>query len=360
MNNSDTYNQQRVFSGNIFIFQAFDIGEDIDLEKVRQSNSLLIRPLTLSKYFKNYHTPLPIDLPHPHESSKFISSNLHGFGVISLAYKIPFKDTLENLRKKLVTYDLEFQEQGVIDAGSIYKAIKRYVKQARFFHLRTSYVIIQVDSQPELSVVNLKDTYGSVIASLLRFETESLSEYQKDEMLSSALGYYREDLFIIDTQAAFMYDDEYEEILDLFEFANIQQLELQYFDRMLDQQLNVVYQKEVRTLPIKAYMPFIGSLPKDLGSLGTLKVEISVIIERLESSIKIAGEEYISELYSVLVDKLDLKKWKEAIDSKLTIIRDINSYYQGRVDTIREDFLSVLIIVLIFIELVVGILTYLR
>ena len=358
-NNQD---QSHLFSGNIFIFQAFDIGEDINLEKVRQSGTVLIRPLTLSKYFKNYHTPLPIDLPHPHESSKFISSNLHSFGVISLAYKVPFHDTLENLRKKLVSIDSEFQEQGVVDASSIFKMIKKYVKHERFFHLRTSYVVIQVDPRPDkISVVGFKDRYGSVIASLLRFETESLSEYQKGEILDSAMGYYREDLFIIDTQAAFVYDDEYEDILDLFEFANIQQLELQYFDRMLDQQLNVVYQREVRTLPLKAYIPLIGSLPRDLiGSLGILKVEISVIIERLESSIKIAGEEFISELYAVLVDKLDLKNWKESINTKLEIIRDMNTFHQNKVDSIREDFLSILIIVLIFIELVVGILSYLK
>lgn len=354
--------QGRIFSGNVFIFQAFDIGEDINLDQVRQSGNVLVRRLALSKYFKNYHTPLPIDLPHPHESSKFISSNLHSFGVISLAYKIPFNDTLENVRKRLTALDAEFQEQGVIDAGSIFKAIKKYVKQARFFHLRTSYVVIQVDPQSEsVSVVAFKDAYAGVLASLLRFETENLSEYQKDEILNSAIGYYREDLFIIDTQAAFVYDDEYEELLDLFEFANIQQLELQYFDRMLDQQLNVVYQREVRTVPFKAYMPLIGSVPRDLiGSLAILKVEISVIIERLESSIKIAGEEYISEVYALLVDKLDLKNWKESIDSKLEIIKDINFIYQSKVDSIREDLLSVLIIVLIFIELVVGILSYLK
>ena len=158
MKDANNSNQQHIFSGNIFIFQAFDIGEDINLDKVRQSDAVLVRPLTLSKYFKNYHTPLPIDLPHPHASSKFSRSNVHGFGVISLAYKIPFKDTLENVRKKLVTIDSEFQEQGVIDASSIFKVIKQYVKQPRFFHLRTSYVVIQVDPQPEnISVVNFKD-----------------------------------------------------------------------------------------------------------------------------------------------------------------------------------------------------------
>ena len=134
----------------------------------------------------------------------------------------------------------------------------------------------------------------------MRFETETLSEYQKNEILESAIGYYRGDLIIVDTEAAFIYDDEYEEVLDLFEFANMQQLELQYFDRVLDQQLNVVYEREIRKLPLLSYLPFIGALKSDpVGDLGKLKVDISVITERLENSIKLAGEAYYSELYSL-------------------------------------------------------------
>jgi len=86
MENNESIDQSRIFSGNIFIFQAFDIGEDINLEKVRQSAPVLVRPLELSKYFKNYHTPLSIDLPHPHSSSKCICSHVHSLGVVSLAY----------------------------------------------------------------------------------------------------------------------------------------------------------------------------------------------------------------------------------------------------------------------------------
>jgi len=345
-----------IFTGNIFIFQAFDIGDDINLEKIRQFSPILIRSRNLSKYFKNYHTPLSIDLPHPYNSSKFESASLHSFGVISLVYKIPFKDTLESIRKELTVLDAEFQEQSVSDAGSVFRSIKNYVKQARFFHLRTTYVVIQVDTQDQMDTVELKEHFGVIITDMLRFETETLSEHQKNEILSSAIGYYRGDLFIIDTQAAFVYDEDYQEVLDLFEFANIQQLELQYFDRMLDKQLTKVYQQQVGQLPFKVYLPFIGTTKDPLEALNVLKVEISVITERLKSSIKLAGEEYISELYSLLVDKLDINNWKAAIDDKLSIIKEINSVRQNKIDARREDLLSVLIIVLIFIELIVGIL----
>lgn len=349
------------FSGSIFIFYAFDVGEDINLAKIEESQAIMTRPLALSKYFKGYHVPLAIELPHPNTSSHCIGAKIHNFGVISLAYKIPFHDTLENLRTTLNKIESEFREQSVEDAHSVFKKIKHHIKHARFFHLRSSYVIVQVDQQPSIAVSEMKKNYGGIIASLLRFETEHLAEYQKNAILEDSIGYYRGDLVIIDIDSAFVYDDEYEDILDLFEFANIQHLELQYYDRILDQQLNEVYQRESQGLPFKAYLPFIGTTMKDpVSDLGMLRVEISAIIERLESTIKAAGDFYVTETYDLLVEKLDLKTWKEAIGNKLAIIKDIHLVYQNKIDIIREDLLSVLIIVLIFIELVVGILSYLK
>lgn len=359
---STTSQEQRTFSGNIFIFYAFDVGDDINLAKTESSRVITTKAPAFSKYFKNYHIPLGVELPNKAESPQCFGSRIHSFGVISLAYKIPFTDTFDNLRKNLNTIDLEYREQSVIDAQAIFANIKSFIKQPRFFHLRTSYVVIQVNQEPIESLVrDLKEKYGNVITSLLRFETESLSEYQRDAMLEDATGYYRGDLIIIDTEAAFVYDDDYAAILDLFEFANIQQVELQYYDRSLDQQLNVVYQREVWTLPLTAYIPFISTWARDpVSDLYRLKVEISAIIERIESSIKLAGDVYASETYTMLAEKLDLKNWKESISSKLEIVKDIHVVYQDKIDTIREDLLSVLIAVLISIELVVGILSYLK
>lgn len=350
------------FTGNIFFYYAYDIGDDINLEALETSKEVLTRPFVLSKYFKGYHIPLSIDLPHPHSSSNCVSTKIHNFGVISLAYQIQVHDSLENIRKMLNDLDNECSEQSIDDAQSVFKKIKNYTKQTRFFHLRSSYVVIQIDQQPDsIYVTDLKKNYGGIITSLLRFETETLSESQKNAMLDSALGYYRGDMIIIDIDSAFIYDDEYEDILDLFEFANIQQLELQYYDRLLAQQLNVVYHREMEGLPLKAYLPFFGTWMKDpVSDLGMLKVEISSIIERLEGAVKSIGEVYVTETYDLLVEKLDLNGWKESINKKLDIIKDIHLVYQNKIDIIREDLLSVLIIVLIFIELVVGILTYLK
>jgi hypothetical protein len=349
------------FTGSIYLFHAFDVGDDINFEKIQHIRSLTQIPLTLPKYFKNYHTPLAIELPRPYESSRCISSKIHSFGAISLTYQLPFTDTLEHILKDFNKFNNQFLEQSVIDAKSIFKKIEHCITQPNFFQMNTMYAVVQVYPTAALTIPELKNQYGSTITSMLRFETQSLSEYQKNEILDSAIGYFRGDLIIVDTEATFLYDAEYAEVLDLFEFANIQQLELRFFDRLLDKQLNKIYEGEGRTLPIQSYLPFAVDMATDpVTRLGKIKVDISVITERLESSIKFAGEPYFSELYDLLVRQLDLSNWQHSIDRKLTIIHDIQSVYQNKIDVIRGDLLSVLVIVLIFIELLVGILNVLR
>lgn len=353
---------EHLFEGSLYLFHAFDVGDDINLEKLQASGGVIPQPLTLSKFFKNYHLPLAIELPDVEKSPTCISAKIHNFGAISLIYKIPFHDTLKNIRQQLDGIDNQWAEQSLIDVEVIFKKIKPYIAKPHFFHTRSSYVLIQVDPQQNLlDMVKLKDTYGGIIASALRFETETLSENQKNEILADAIGYFRGDLIVIDTEAAFIYDDEYQDILDFFEFANIQYLELRYFDRILEQQLNYIYEGRVKKVPLKSYFPFIGTLSKGpIDELYNLKVDISVIAERLEGSIKLAGEPYYSELYSLLVEKRELKNLKDAIDKKQEIITDVLSVLQHKTEAIREDMLTVSIIVLICIELVIGIMSYFK
>ncbi len=281
---------------------------------------------------------------------------------MSLTYKIPFTDTLENLRVSCDQLANKYQQQSIKDAELIYKKIEQFITQPKFFQTSATYVIIQVDPQPTaLDLAQLQKEYGSTIASTLRFETEILSEFQKNEILDSAIGYFRGSLIVIDVDAAFVYEEDYSDIIDLFEFANIQHLELRFFDRLLDQQINTIYERKETKLSWGAYLPFFGTFFSDpVGQLRKLKADISVITERLESSIKIAGEPYYSEIHNLLAEKLDLKNWHDGIDRKLRIVEDVQTVFQKKIDATREDLFSMLIIILIFIELMFGILSYLK
>ncbi len=348
--------KSRSFTGNLYIFHAFDVGDEINLEAVKEQEHIITRSYTVPKFFKNYHMPLEIDLPHPHSSSGCHSVRLHNFGTIALTYKIPFSDSFDNVRSIIEQIDNKYQEQSVIDASNVFKAVKKQLKKPKFFHTKSSYTVIQVDVEDKrVPVDELKNTYGSAIASMLRFEKQTLSEYQIKDILSGAIGYFKGDLIIVDTESSFVYDPDYEEILYLFEFANIQALELRFFDRLLDQKLNLIYEEKFGRLNLYSYLPFVGSTATSpVDELGKLKVDIQVIIERMESSIKLVGEPYFSEIYGLLVDKLDLDGWRSSINQKLEIVSDIKNVIQHKVDSVRGDILEVLIIILIFIELLVG------
>ena len=111
---------EHIFSGNILILWSYDIGEDIDLEKIEESHDIIKTPLQLPKHFKQYNVPLAIELPHPHAHSHCIGSKIHNFGAISLTYKIPFTDTLENLRVNCNELANKYQQQSALDAKSIF------------------------------------------------------------------------------------------------------------------------------------------------------------------------------------------------------------------------------------------------
>lgn len=353
-------NDDKKFSGNIYIFHAFDIGDDIDLAQAEQIRAIRTVAHKMPRYFKNYHNPLSIELPDAPANSRCMSCKIHNFGVISLTYRVPFNSSLEDLRVVFNSVADQFNEQSLSDARAVYKQIERTIAQPNFSKTQSSYMVIQLDPVKEhIDLNELQKQHGATIASLLRFETVALSEHQIREIWESARGYFRGDLIIIDTDAAFIYDDEYTEVIDLFEFANIQALELRYFDRMLDQKLNSIYEGNIKEFSSRAPFLFIGSIRNDpIEQLGKLRVDISVITERLESSIKLAGEPYLSELYDLLVDNLDLKAWREGIERKLRIVESVQRNYQHKIETNREGLLSVLIVVLIFIELVVGLLHY--
>ncbi len=349
---------EHIFSGSIYLFYGFDMGDDVDLEKVKALPSIHTCPRTWPKHFKHFHTPLTIELcsSQTPDTARCLYANIHHFGAVSIIYKIPFKGSLETLQSRISKLNEQYKIKSTEDASYLLNQIKDHISHAKTFHHRNSYVVTHIEPQTEQSsnAMFIKQ-YGPTIASALRFEKQTISEFQMKEILQSTTGYYKRDLVIIDTEAAFVYDKEPEELLDFFEQALIQQLQLQYFDKLLDSKLDSVYNQTIQKPSPYSYLPFIGTLYDPLSELSKLKVEISVITERLTNSIKLAGEPYYSKVYDLLVKKLEINTWKTSVDEKLEIIRDVRSIYQNKVNSIREDLLSTLIIVLIVIELLVAI-----
>ena len=90
-------------NGNLLLFFAYDIGEEIDNDIVKSKGLLNVNDAYLSSYFKNYHVPLSFSmrddgeevvLPAAQGQSR-ISSKLYNFGVISFCYRVPLRQHLK-------------------------------------------------------------------------------------------------------------------------------------------------------------------------------------------------------------------------------------------------------------------------
>ena len=352
----------RSFSGNLLFFYAYDFGDDIDLHTIKQKNILEPFEVPLSSYFKNYRIPYSFKMAESCATidevrgditgTGCILSKLYHFGALSICYQVPFNEKFDDLKLKLVDIKRQYDLKSEIDARNVFNKASSYMKTSRFFNLKNDYSAIQVTPlQEKVSPEDFKEMYGAKIASLLRLEIKTLSDYQIDQILASSTGYYGQDLIIIDSKAAFIYDNEYFEPLEFFESTNVQMLELQYYDRLIDDRLNYFYGQQSYKVPFSAYLPLIGErFDSPISRLANLKVDISVITEQLEGSVKMTGDAYYLNFYSMLVDKLYLKDWRDSINRKLRIIQDLNTIHQDRLDTIHEEVLTVVIIILIAFE----------
>ncbi len=340
-------------SGNLLFFYVIDIGEDINLDLVKEKHFVNVIDVPLSPFFKNYHIPLPFIMPHDRDSDAHcIYRKLYSFGVLSLCYRVPFEASFDNLKVKMIENKRKFDKFVDSEAREIFDIITPAITEPTFFNLKHTYSAVQV--KPLLNKMTpdeFKETYGARIASLLKFEMQGLSDYQMDEILASTTGYYGQDLIIIDSDAAFIYDEEYFEPIEFIESANIEKLELQYFDKVLDLKLHKFYVQESHRLPLRAYIPLITEhLNLPIFHLAKLRVDISVVTERLENCINLTGDAYFSKLYSMLVQKLLLKEWRESINKKLYIIKDLYTVHQDRLDTLHDGILMLIIIVFMMLE----------
>lgn len=345
-------------TGNILLFYVLDVGDDIDIELIKNKNLLKISDIHLSPFFKHYHVPLSFKMQEKYESEDhdFIGYSLfrkiYNFGVVSFGYRVPFEESFEDLKVKVLQVKKYFDALSKQESNVVFDRILPAIKEPNFSNLANSYFAIQVNPLADKQASDFKDMYGQKIASLLRLETQTLSDYQVSDILSSTTGYYGKDMIIVDGEATFIYDDEYSEPLEFLESANIEKLELQYFDHLLDKQLNKFYAQQSHKVPLRAYIPLVsGRLELPVSRLAKLRVDISVVTERLESSVKLAGDSYFSSFYSMLTEKFLLKEWRESINKKLDITKDLYTVYQDRLDTIRSEILEIIIIFLIALEL---------
>ncbi len=362
-----------ILQGQLAVLFAFDIGYKVSLEQVSSLlPSMPVQPLSRKKQTPSYllqYTPPPqvLDLGETgvldilFDQPGQIQVKVFDFGAASIAYRWPlsaYKQELQvqdlpQLSQKLYSQSLEADARTQIQI--LLKKIHPAVVRPELSALVEDYYVFILErlNQP-LQTKDFLTQYRSTLAQILQFDTQRLSLEQQEEALSQTISYYENDLVLIDWNAAIIYDQDYGDTLNVLELLNLELLEARYIDAQLDRRIKEyegLVQKRVEW-PIPLRMPYRQAIE----ALAELRLESSLLAERVENALKLIGDVYLARIHSAATQQFYLQEWENSISRKLDIIANLYQVLIDRVNTAQSQTLELVIIALIVIEIVVGLL----
>lgn len=356
-----------ILQGQVVALFAFDVGYEVSLEQVSNLlSSLPVQPLSRKKQRPNYlqYTKPPQFLPLGQidailDEPGQIQATVFDFGAVSIAYRwsltvhgqgLQIQD-LPTLSQNLYNHGLEADARKQIQT-LMEKIAPAIVRPDLSVLVEDYYVFILESLKQPLPAADLLTQYSSTLAQILHFDTQPLSLEQQEEALSQNISYYQSDLVIVDWNAAIIYDQDYWDTFNVLELLNVELLEARCIDAQLDNRIGDyqgLVQKRIEW-PVPLRIPY----QRAIEDLAELRIELSLLEERVENVLKLIGDVYLARVHSAATKRFYLQEWELSISRKLDIIANLYQLLTDRVSTAQSQTLELVVIALIFIEICVG------
>ena len=354
----------RIAEGRLIALVSYDVGFEIDLERVGRlwpegerasaGGSRKVSPRV------EYTLP-PLALPlgerrlvlRGEERTATVAVRLHEFGALTVLFTLPltgaaWEDLPELTAWLAAATPFTADAHRVLDEtlARVGEAVTRPTPAAH--QLMEDYYAIQITRlEPALSAAALVEDEREVLARTLHCETLPLSRSEIDEVLATAVTYTPQDLVVTDWQVAVVYDDEYEDVLNVLELLNVQLLELRFLDRMLDGRVNALY-GEVARLP-RLYARGEVAVVRELA---LLRLDTAALRERMVNALKLVGDLYLTKIHARTAARFHLEQWQRSVDGKLDLVQRVSDVFGTRAATARAELLELTIIILIAVDIV--------
>ncbi len=356
----------KVQKGRILLYRVFDIGEEINLEKAEQ----IINDETTRSRFKLRRKdlqsvnvaadPLRVSLGGQEIIIdglvyKFeLNAKIWDFGTFSLTFEfnIPEGSNFLALAKlaNLFEDSLEIDEFARLKAREFTQKIQTAMLKTNEWSVYEDYLMFFIEKfEEEAKDINKFLSDEDIAALILTENQETISDQMREKILGSKLQYYKNDLAVIDWNSALIVEPTGTmDIPDVIEFALNQLLEMRYYDELLDKELNQIYSESLKNNE----SPFNSKFQGLAKGAGQKYIEIAEIVETVENSLKMIGDQYLSMVFRTASNKFRFKDWQNSIDNKLENLADLSNLLSDNVHHKRSNLLEMIIIILISIELV--------
>lgn len=356
----------RTVSGAMRAFYLYDVADTIDLTRLRtvggegfSKADLPLRRHTSPAYLQFPTPPLTARLG-PGTVGEFTAERrvkIFDYGVISIRLSIPYTGELAGLvaLSNEVRTNLSLPALATRTCREIVAEIGDALDE-QHEPLIEDYFVARIERlNPAIAVDELLRAERQNIAALVLGESGAFSDAEMDEALRQRFSFYSDDLTVVQWDAAMVYDrsESADAIEEILEFANSQLVELRTYDSLLDRELDVIYAAN----PAKQPSLLGRGAAEQARSLQYLIVDVLELTDRASNALKIIGDAYYARIYRAVTQRLALADWQQQIDRKLASIGEMYRFANDRARAGRDQFLEIVIIALIGVEIVIGLLS---
>lgn len=358
------------YRGEVVYIYAFDVAMGMTAEPIRELLGQVVTEFGVGHDKRSprefsFYRPQMIKLPvqerrgpgglvRVHRSVKLLP-----LGAVSITVRVPFE--VENLLQLVQFHDMEF-EDGVLH-GEVRQLAEQVVRELKAHYIKPHLPLVEEEAYTVFCLeAPVVDSGGNPIpteqwftehrreiAALLTQEPDPavLSDQEAEESTGIYLSYYKDDLVVVDWDAALIVDEptEFDEILYIFELANLQLSELEAYDRILDAALEHAYED----LGVRS----ARSRRKMLRELKELRIDLTRFSDELQNITKFLGDWHMARIYERIATRFHLGEWHSAIDDKLKTLDNLYHLVTQEEDTRTMVWLETAIVVLFVLDVVI-------
>ena len=363
----------KVKKGKILVYRVFDIGSEINLDKLdeliqhqhpkerfkldRMPKSLVISRAPLSVSLGS----VELELMTEKVMVEIVAKVWH-FGTVSFSFHIPIPEgTNWNVLVKFASWlekDTKIDEVARLRSKAFQLQIAPAILTMTEWSIFEDYVIYMVQEMDGLDVPLSRLSEKVEIPALILAESkEILSDSIKKSTLDNTFQYSTEDLVVVDWNSALVIEPSGSMDVPLvIEFALNQLLEMRFYDDLLDQRLNRLYSSVIEG---KRGL-FSNKYSRQAEEAGQIYLEISEIVENVENSFKIVGDFYLATIFRASSKRFRFDDWQRSINEKLSNLAEVSKLLHSDVSESRSQYMEIIVIILIGIEVVPYILQHFK
>jgi len=347
--------------GSVLVLIQFDVCEEIRLDELRKIFPARKAEASFKKapaYVRYQRTPVEETLePLILESGERLAGDIkyYDYGVVSLEFELPFCGDWETLIELSCrwTSDSNFEKLASrVARQKLERAAPALVKPYSGEWLQEDYFIFHVrEIEGSPAADELLATHRHQIAQVVRGETATLSEGERQEILSSRISYYPSDLAVIGWNAAFIYDTPAgaETAIQLLQYANSQLLEFRHYDELMTRELENVYDfLEAGGTGLLSRWRTARAASK----LHTVLLDVNELTERADNAIKFLSDMFSARLYKLCAAKVGVPDYKDLVKEKLQTAEDLYRFMVEQFNQSRAFVLELMVVVILIIELI--------